>query len=266
MYSTGNRISWLQGPGADCAKTAAAAPRPWHLVLLGPPGVGKGTQAEKIIAEFGACHLSTGDVFRYAAHDTSGRAPSPAMAAALTAMRRGDLVSDATVVDLVRERAQCLACQYGFLLDGFPRTLEQARALEGILAGVRRTLDAVIYYSAPEALIVERLSGRRICRQCRTGYHVVNKPPRVAGRCDACGGELLQRDDDKPEAIRTRLQAYAATCGPVLDYYRQRGLLREIDGSGDPDAVFAQTRAVIQELGRGSPRQPRRPVTGPATA
>ena len=266
MYSTGNRISWLQGPGADCAKTAAAAPRPWHLVLLGPPGVGKGTQAEKIIAEFGACHLSTGDVFRYAAHDTSGRAPSPAMAAALTAMRRGDLVSDATVVDLVRERAQCLACQYGFLLDGFPRTLEQARALEGILAGVRRTLDAVIYYSAPEALIVGRLSGRRVCRQCRTGYHVVNKPPRVAGCCDACGGELLQRDDDKPEAIRTRLQAYAATCGPVLDYYRQRGLLREIDGSGDPDAVFARTRAVIQELGRASPRQPRRAVTGPATA
>lgn len=254
MYSTGNRISWLQGPDANCAKTGPVAPRPWHLVLLGPPGVGKGTQAERIIGEFGACHLSTGDVFRYAARDTSGRAPSPAMATALAAMKRGELVSDATVVDLVRERTQCLACQYGFLLDGFPRTIEQAHALEGILARIERKLDAAIYYFAPEALIVERLSGRRVCRQCRTGYHVANKPPRVAGRCDACGGALIQRDDDKPGPIRTRLHAYAATCDPVLDYYRQQGLLRKIDASGDPETVFARTRVVIQELSNASPR------------
>ena len=248
MYSIGNRIEWLQGPGANCAKTGPVAPRPWHLVLLGPPGVGKGTQAEKIIGEFGACHLSTGDVFRYAARDTSGRAPSPAMATALAAMKRGELVSDNTVVELVRERAGCLACQYGFLLDGFPRTLEQAHALEGILAKVERKLDAAINYFASETLIIERLSGRRVCKQCRTGYHVANKPPRVSGRCDACGGELIQRDDDKPEAIRTRLQACAATCNPVLEFYRRQGLLREIDASGDPEAVFAQTRAVIQNL------------------
>jgi adenylate kinase len=254
MYSTGNRISWLQGPDANCAKTGPVAPRPWHLVLLGPPGVGKGTQAEQIIGEFGACHLSTGDVFRYAARNTSGLAPSPAMANALAAMKRGELVSDATVVDLVRERAQCLACQYGFLLDGFPRTIEQAHALEGILARIERKLDAAIYYFAPEAVIVERLSGRRVCRQCRTGYHIANKPPRVAGRCDACGGELIQRDDDKPEAIRIRLHAYAATCDPVLDYYRHQGLLREIDASGDPATVFARTRAVIQQLSKASPR------------
>jgi len=250
MYSIGNRISWLQGPDANCAKTGPVAPRPWHLVLLGPPGVGKGTQAERIIAEFGACHLSTGDVFRYAARDTTGHAPSPAMATALAAMKRGELVSDATVVDLVRERAQCLACQYGFLLDGFPRTIEQAHALEGILARIERKLDAAIYYFAPEALIIERLSGRRVCRQCRTGYHIANKPPRVAGRCDACGGELIQRDDDKPEAIRIRLHAYAATCDPVLDNYRHQGLLREIDASGGPEAVFARTRAVIQALSK----------------
>ena len=248
MYSIGNRVEWLQGPGANCAKTGPVAPRPWHLVLLGPPGVGKGTQAEKIIGEFGACHLSTGDVFRYAARDTSGQAPSPAMATALAAMKRGELVSDNTVVELVRERAGCLACQYGFLLDGFPRTLEQAHALNGILASVERKLDAAINYFAPEPLIIERLSGRRVCKQCRTGYHVANKPPRVAGRCDACGGELIQRDDDKPEAIRTRLQAYAATCNPVLEYYRRQGLLREIEASGDPEAVFAHTRAVIEKL------------------
>jgi len=249
MYSLGNRIAWLQGPGANCAKTNPVAPRPWHLVLLGPPGVGKGTQAEKIVAEFGACHLSTGDVFRHAARNSSGQAPSPAMAVALAAMKRGELVSDATVVELVRERAECLSCQYGFLLDGFPRTIDQARALDGILGGVKRTLDAAINYFAPESLIIERLSGRRVCKQCRAGYHVANKPTRVAGVCDACGGELIQRDDDKPEAIRTRLHAYAATCNPVLEYYRKQGLLREIDASGDPETVFAQTRAVVQSLG-----------------
>jgi len=254
MYSIGNRIAWLQGPGANCAKTGPVAPRPWHLVLLGPPGVGKGTQAEKIIGEFGACHLSTGDVFRHAARATDAAAPSPAMASALAAMRRGELVSDGTVVELVRERAECLACQYGFLLDGFPRTLEQAHALDGILARVERKLDAALNYSAPEAVIIARLSGRRVCPQCRAGYHVANKPPRVADRCDACGAALIQREDDKPEAIRTRLRAYAATCDPVLEYYRRQGLLREIDASGDPEAVFVQTRAVIARLPSARPR------------
>ena len=254
MYTTGNRIAWLQGPDANCAKTGPVPPRPWHLVLLGPPGVGKGTQAEKIIAEFGACHLSTGDVFRYAARDTSGHAPSPAMAVALAAMKRGELVSDATVVELVRERIQCLACQYGFLLDGFPRTLEQAHALDAILGAAGRKLDAAINYFAAESVIIERLSGRRVCRQCRTGYHVQNKPPRMAGRCDACGGELIQRDDDKPEAIRTRLHAYATTCEPVLEFYRRQGLLREIDAAGDPEAVFVHTREVIQKLSPAVPR------------
>ncbi len=248
MYSTGNRIAWLQGPHANCAKTGPVAPRPWHLVLLGPPGVGKGTQAEKIIGEFGACHLSTGDVFRYAARATDAAPPSPAMAVALAAMKRGELVSDGTVVELVRERAQCLACEYGFLLDGFPRTLEQAHALDGILARVERKLDAAINYSAPEAVIIARLSGRRVCPKCRAGYHVANKPPRVPDRCDACGTTLIQREDDKPEAIRTRLHAYAATCDPVLEFYRRQGLLREIDASGDPETVFVQTRAVIAGL------------------
>ena len=254
MYTSGNRIAWLQGPDASCAKISPVPPHPWHLVLLGPPGVGKGTQAEKIIAEFGACHLSTGDVFRYAARDTSGHAPSPAMATALAAMKRGEPVSDATVVELVRERIQCLTCQYGFLLDGFPRTLEQAQALDGILALAGRKLDAAINYFASEALIIERLSGRRVCRQCRTGYHIANKPPRVTGRCDACGGELIQRDDDKPAAIRIRLHAYAVTCGPVLEHYRQQGLLREIDASGDPDAVFVHTREMIQKLSLATAR------------
>jgi len=248
MASVCDRIAWLQGPGSTCTDLGPARQRPWHVVLLGPPGVGKGTQAEKIVGEFGPCQLSTGDIFRHAARDTSGKAPSPAMATALAAMKRGELVSDATVVDLVRERAGCLACPNGFLLDGFPRTLEQAQALDGILTEVRRKLDAALNFFAPEAVIIGRLSGRRLCRLCRLGYHVVNRPPRVPGVCDACGGELIQREDDKPEAIRTRLHAYNATCDPVLAYYRRQGLLREIDASGDPEAVFAQTRDVIRQL------------------
>ncbi len=248
MASAGNRIAWLQGPGATCTDLGPALERPWHIVLLGPPGVGKGTQAEKIVAEYGACQLSTGDIFRHAARDTSGKPPSPAMATALAAMKRGELVSDATVVELVRERASCLACPNGFLLDGFPRTLEQAQALEGILAGVNRKLDIALNFFAPESVIIARLSGRRICKQCRTGYHVANKPPRVPGVCDACGGELIQREDDKPEAIRTRLHAYNATCDPVLEYYRRLGLLREIDASGEPGTVFAQTRKMIEGI------------------
>jgi adenylate kinase len=254
MYSTGERSAWLQGPDANCAKTGPVPPRSWHLVVLGPPGVGKGTQAESIIAEFGACHLSTGDVFRQAARGRSdAHPPSLAMGTALAAMRRGELVSDTTVVELVRERAQCLTCQYGFLLDGFPRTLEQARALDEMLAVVHRRLDAAINYFAAEPVIIARLSGRRVCRQCRTGYHVENKPPRLAGRCDACGGELIQRDDDKPEAIRIRLQAYAATCGPVLEHYRGQGLLHEIDAAGDPAAVFARTRALFVKMNLAAP-------------
>jgi adenylate kinase len=249
MSSVGTRIAWLQGPGATCTDLGPAPQRPWHIVLLGPPGVGKGTQAEKIVAEYGACQLSTGDIFRYAARDTSGKPPSPAMATALAAMKRGELVSDATVVELVRERASCLACQNGFMLDGFPRTLEQAQALEGILASVNRTLDVAINFFAAEAVIIGRLSGRRVCKKCRTGYHLANKPPRVPNVCDACGGELIQREDDKPEAIRIRLHAYNATCDPVLAYYRRQGLLREIDASGDPAAVFAQTREVMRQLG-----------------
>jgi adenylate kinase len=212
--------------------------------------VGKGTQAAYIISTFGACHLSTGDIFRYAAKTGScGLSPSPAMAEALTAMRKGELVSDATVVELVRERAHCLSCPRGFLLDGFPRTVDQARALDKILAQVGRSLDAVIHYGAGQDVIVERLSGRRVCQKCGTGYHLTSKPPRAAGLCDACGGALFQRDDDRPEAIRVRLKAYDATVGPVLAHYRERKLLHDLDASGTPDQVFSLTRAVFEKVG-----------------
>ena len=217
-------------------------------MLLGPPGVGKGTQAEKIIAEFGACHLSTGDVFRHAARDTSGHAPSPAMATALAAMKRGELVSDATVVELVRERAGCLACQYGFLLDGFPRTIEQAHALDGILAAVDRKLDAAINYFAPEALIIERLSGRRVCKQCRAGYHVANKPPRVARplrrlrwRTHPARRRQARGHPHPPARLRRDLQSGAGvlpSAGPAAGNRRL----------GRPGIRLRQTRQVIKSF------------------
>lgn len=248
MYAAGNRIAWLQGPGAQCDQAAPPPPRAWHFVLLGPPGVGKGTQAERIVAEFGPCQLSTGDLFRHALHDAGDHVPSPAMANALAAMQRGELVSDAMVDELVRERAACLACEHGFLLDGFPRTLEQAHALDEMLAGLGHGLDAALNYHAAESVIIARLSGRRVCERCHASYHLDHKPPRVPDRCDACGGALVQREDDRPEAIRVRLRAYAATCNPVLAHYRARGLLYEIDAAHGPDRVFAQTLAVIRGL------------------
>jgi adenylate kinase len=246
MHPSGDRSAWLHGNDAQCVNPGPLPSRTWNLVLFGPPGVGKGTAAEQIVAAYGACQLSTGDIFRQAAKTADPVTLSPAMQTALAAMRRGELVSDATVVELVRERAQCLACHHGFLLDGFPRTADQAVALDEMLAQVGRKLDAVLNFVAPEATIIERLSGRRVCRQCRTGYHVANKPPRESGVCDACGGGLIQRDDDKPAAIKVRLQAYAATCNPVLEHYRRKGLLREIDAIGTPEVVFERTRLVLQ--------------------
>lgn len=220
-------------------------------MLLGPPGVGKGTQAERIAAEFGPCQLSTGDIFRHALSDAGRDAPSAAMAAALAAMKRGELVSDATVDDIVRERARCLACDYGFLLDGYPRTLEQAHTLDDLLASLGHRVDAALHFFAAEPVIVARLSGRRVCRRCHASYHVELHPPHVPGKCDACGGDLMHREDDQPEAIRVRLKAYAATSGPVLEHFRAAGLLREIAAAADPDQVFGRARAAILALGLG---------------
>lgn len=246
MHSQGDRSAWLLGGEADCAHAGPAPRRPWHLVLLGPPGVGKGTQAVRIVEKFGACHLSTGDVFRAA--KGCDAAASPALSAAIETMRRGGLVDDTTVVALVRERVRCLACVHGFLLDGFPRTVEQARALDEMLAQVGRRLDAVLHYRASDETIVARLAGRRVCGACRANYHATLHPPRVADRCDRCGAALVVRDDDREDSIRVRLDAYHATVDPVFAHYAAQGVLREIDASGTPDEVFAATAAVLHSL------------------
>jgi adenylate kinase len=214
-------------------------------VQLGPPGVGKGTQAELLCKALGTCHLSTGDVFRAA---QCAPDPSPALRAALECMRRGDLVPDDVVVALVRERAECLRCGGGFLLDGFPRTVRQAEALDAMLAEQGVTLDAVLNYDLPTEEIVSRLSGRRTCPGCKAVYHVTARPPRVAGVCDKCGGRLVQREDDRPESIRVRMHAYEASTRPLAAYYRRAGNLVTVPADGTPEAILGRALRALKEL------------------
>jgi adenylate kinase len=212
-------------------------------VLLGPPGVGKGTQAELLCKTLGTCHLSTGDVLRAAQCQTEH---SPALQAALEAMNRGELVSDSLVVSLVGERSGCLRCGGGFLLDGFPRTAAQAEALDELLdrQGVR--LDAVLSYELPLNEIVDRLGGRRTCSKCKAVFHVTARPSHRGGICDICGGELVQREDDRPDSIRVRMKAYEESTRPLADYYQRTGRLMTISAAGSPEAILERTLTALQ--------------------
>ncbi len=228
------------------AKSDAAPPkRSVRMILLGAPGIGKGTQAERLGATLGACQLSTGDIFR-AAKAFKGTL-TPALQAATGYMVRGELVPDETVVDLVRERKASLTCPHGFLLDGFPRTVPQAEALDGMLRELSIRLDVVLSYVLPIEKVVERISGRRTCRQCKAVYHTVAMPPKKEGVCDKCGGELFLRDDDKPETVRVRMKAYEEATRPLADYYAARNLLLEVSAEGDADAVFARTMKALKD-------------------
>jgi len=218
----------------------------YRLVLLGAPGVGKGTQAELLCAQLGTCHLSTGDIFRAAKTlDPSER--TPALTAALEYMRRGELVPDDTVLALVKERIGCLRCEGGFLLDGFPRTVAQARALEELLREQNLKLDAVLSYELPLEKIIARLTGRRTCARCKAVFHVQTRPPKREGICDHCGGELYQREDDRPESIRVRMEAYEKSTAPLADFYRTRGLLVPIEAEGSPEDICQRSLAALKQ-------------------
>ena len=240
METRPDRNAWIKGGTAECQPAAQPQARPRRLVLLGAPGVGKGTQAELIAGRLGACQLSTGDVFR-AAKSLDECDRTPALNAALDYMRRGELVPDETVLSLVRERSDCLRCHGGFLLDGFPRTVKQAEALERILEEERVPLDAVVSYEMPIEEIVERLSGRRTCADCKAVYHVTGRPPRRMGVCDQCGGKLYQREDDSPEAVRVRMEAYEKSTAPLTDYYRSKNLLVTVPANGTPEEIHERT-------------------------
>jgi len=235
-----DRIAWLQGPSAKCAAVPANSEHPWRLILLGAPGVGKGTQAELLTERLGACHLSTGDVFRAAAKRRDCD-QTPAMKAALEYMRRGDLVPDSTVWEMVRERSACILHCGGFILDGFPRTLTQAESLKELMEKEKLSLSAVLNYELPTDEIVQRLSGRRTCEQCKSVFHVTERPPKIEGLCDRCGGHLYQREDDRPESIAVRLDAYERSTAPLIQFYRELGLLLPIVAKGSPDEIMART-------------------------
>jgi adenylate kinase len=240
-----DRKAWIRGETVQCELPPKRNAQPHRMVLLGAPGVGKGTQAELLCAHLGACQLSTGDIFRAAkALDPSER--TPALTAALEYMRRGDLVPDETVLALVAERMGCLRCEGGFLLDGFPRTVAQAEALEMLLAGEKLKLDAVLSYELPLENVVSRLSGRRTCPNCKAVFHVEARPPKVAGVCDHCGGKLYQREDDRPESIRVRMEAYERSTAPLADFYRRRNLLLSIPAEGTPEEIFQRTLDALQ--------------------
>ena len=248
MTAQNDRSAWLSGGQARCNHLPTPLKHPYRLVLLGAPGVGKGTQAELICKNLGTCQLSTGDVFRAAkAQCGCNTSPSPALTAALDYMRRGDLVPDSTVLEIVRERAACLDCGGGFVLDGFPRTVAQAEALAQLFDEHHISPKAVINYDLPLDTIVARLSGRRTCSQCKAVYHVESQPSKTPGVCDRCGGKLIQREDDRPEAVRVRMQAYLKSTAPLTQYYRERGLLVTVSAEGKPEEIFQRTVQALEK-------------------
>jgi len=204
------------------------------LVLLGPPGSGKGTQAALLAERLGLEHISTGEILREEVElgTELGRK-------AKAYMDRGELVPDALVIEMLRGRLDSSRSR-GFILDGFPRTISQAEALERMVR-----LDRVLNIHLSEEEVVRRLSARRVCKSCGRNYNLISNPPKVEGRCDACGGELIQRDDDKPEVIRRRYRVYEAETAPLKDFYRQRGLLVEVEGDRPIGAVFEEALRLL---------------------
>jgi adenylate kinase len=212
------------------------------LILLGPPGAGKGTQAKMLALEFGIPHISTGDMFRD--HKARGTALGKQVQAIMDA---GGLVTDDVTNAMVAERLSRPDVAAGFILDGYPRTTAQAEYLEQLLAGAGRKIDRVLSYEVPEELVIERISGRRSCPKCGAVYHVSANPPQQAGYCDKDRTGLLQRDDDKPENVKKRMQEYADKTSPLKRFYEQRGVVTDVEGVGTPEGILAVT---LKALGR----------------
>lgn len=213
------------------------------IILLGPPGAGKGTQAERVVKERQLAHIATGDMLRNAV-----KAASALGRKAKQFMDQGQLVPDELVVEIVKERLQDPDCAKGALLDGFPRTVSQAIFLEQVLPTVGFGIDRVLSIEVDEKELIERLTGRRVCSDCGASYHLKFKPPQVRNVCDQCGGDLFQRDDDTLETVEERLQVYKKQTEPLVEFYQDKKLLDRIDGNLDIDQVYKQIDEIIEKL------------------
>lgn len=210
---------------------------------MGLPGAGKGTQAEKIVEEYKIPHISTGDMFRAAMSDGTELGLK-----AKSFMDKGELVPDEVTIGIVRERLAKQDCEKGFLLDGFPRTVAQAEALENILAEIEKKIDYVINIDVDQSILMERLTGRRICKKCGSTYHLVFNPPSEEGICDRCGGELYQRPDDNKETVKNRLDVNIKQTKPLLDFYESKGYLKNINGQQAIEQVFLDIDSLLKGL------------------
>ena len=214
-----------------------------NIILMGLPGAGKGTQAEKIVATYGIPHISTGDMFRAAMQQQTELGLK-----AKSFMDKGELVPDEVTNGIVKERLQQADTEKGFLLDGFPRTQAQAEALDKIMQDLNRSIDAVINIEVNPEILMQRLTGRIICRNCGSTYHNTNNPPKVEGTCDRCGShDFYQREDDKPETVENRIQINIEQSKPILNYYKAKGILRNVDGESGIDNLFQTIQSIMGE-------------------
>jgi len=212
-----------------------------NIVFLGAPGAGKGTQAANVAKELSLAHIASGDLFRQAlAQKTELGLKAKAY------MEDGQLVPDEITIKMVLERISAPDCETGIILDGFPRNLDQAKALDTALTGLAKKIDNAVYIKVAEEELLKRLTGRWICRDCQAPYHEVNSPPKVKGKCDKCGGELYQRADDVTETIKKRLQVYFAETFPLIDYFTRAGKLLEVDGEGNIDGISTRIVAALR--------------------
>jgi adenylate kinase len=218
-----------------------------NIVLLGPPGAGKGTQAKILAQKLALPHLSTGDLLR---NNVAGKTKLGLEARAY--MEKGALVPDKLVSDMLKDRLLKPDMQRGFILDGYPRNLAQAKTLEDVLRGAGRGIDLVMYLDAGEPVIIQRLGGRLVCKICGANFHVKNMPPKKAGLCDNCGGELFQRPDDNAQTIKERLKVYQQESAPLISYYQENGLLKTVSSDGEPEIVLNE---MLKYCSRDCPRR-----------
>jgi len=214
-----------------------------NIIIFGPPGAGKGTQAKKMVDFYGIPQISTGDILR-----ANVREGTELGLAAKEYMDKGELVPDEVLIGIIKNRLKEKDCEKGFILDGYPRTIPQADALATILDEINKPIDVVLNLEVPDEELVERVSGRLMCGNCGASYHRTCNPPRKEGICDVCGGELFQRDDDKEEAVKNRLTVYKRQTQPLIDYYAKKSLLVSLDGTKGIDEVFEDIKAILAKF------------------